>query len=191
VTALDFVIERFERGIQKRKAIVEDVDTDKSEILVKAAPYGIMSDIGGGIDEQFEPGTFARAAKAPERLYLTHDHDGPLVGRGLEVDDRADGVWMRARLAPTTAAKDMVALIEAGMLHDCSVEFRTMREHMTVTRMGERLRIVHRRAQLLGVAVVNEAAHQEAYVASVREAELERKAEEARLWLEAYRTASV
>jgi HK97 family phage prohead protease len=177
---------------QYRSAVIESVDRDKSELFVKAAPYNVRADIGGGIDEEFRTGTFARAAKSPERLLVWHDHRGPMTGRGVAVEDKPDGVWVRARLASTTAAKDMVSLIDDKFLTDVSIEFNPMPEWMDVQQRGNRLEITHRRAHLLGFAVVPEGAYgSAAFVASLRDLEREREAEKARLWLEAYRRKAI
>lgn len=175
---------------QYRAAVIEDIDVDKSEILVRAAPYGAPTDIGAGVVEEFRPGTFSRAAKTPHRLGVWSGHGGPLIGRGLEVDDREDGIWIRSKIARTQAAKDALLNIEDGISDQVSVEFVPKSEYMDVTAHKGGLNVVHRRAHLLGWAVVPEGAYGPggAFIAAIRaDDEAERKREAARLWLEAYR----
>ncbi len=174
---------------QHRAATVEDIDVEKSEMLVKAAPYGVPTNIGAGIIEEFRPGTFARAAKAPNRLGVWSGHGGPLIGRGLEVDDRPDGVWVRARLGRTQATKDALLNYEDGISSDVSIEFLPMAAHYDITATSSGLNVVHRRATLLGYALVPDGAYgANSFVASIREDdEKEREREKARLWLEEFR----
>lgn len=179
-------------AVQYRAAKIEDIDLERGELYVKAAPYGVPTDIGGNITERFEPRTFAKAAAEPSRLMVFHNHAGPLVGRGIQVEDRPEGIWIRARIGRSQPARDMLADVEDKILTDPSVEFRPMAGHMKVTRNGDRFDVVHKRAHLIGFAMVPEGAYgQSAYVESVRDAQRERDAEAARLWFMEWRSRSV
>lgn len=174
-------------AVQFRAATIEDIS--ERELFVRAAPYSEeFTDIGGGISERFIRGAFAKAANAPQRISLFHDHGGPLVGRGTEVDHRNDGVYVRFKIGRTAPAEEMRSLIEDRILTDVSVEFRPVAEAMKVERDGDRLRVTHRKAILSGVAVVPEGAYgEQALVLSMRDLERERKVEAARAWLEEYK----
>lgn len=175
-------------AVQHRTATVEDIDTERSEILLKAVPYEESVDIGGGIVETFKRGAFAKAAAAPTRLSLWRDHGGPLIGRGMEVDDRDNGVWFRAKLGRTTAAKDALLDLEDGIAADPSIEFRPLHDYMRVEARGKGFSVIHRRAHLLGVAIVQTGAYSgSAWVEAVREEEAERRVEVERAWLAEYR----
>ena len=179
-------------AVQYRAAKIEDVDPAKGELYVKAAPYDQLTDIGGGVDEMFHAGAFARSANSPGRLMVHHDHKGPLVGRGISVDDRPDGIWIRARIGRSQAARDMLGDIEDKILTDPSVEFRPLPGHMKVSRSGDRFQVVHRRAHLLGFAMVPEGAYGgSAFVESVRDARRERDADAARAWFMEWRARPV
>lgn len=177
-------------AIQYRAARIEDLDTAAHEMYVRAAPYGEeFTDIGAGIQERFLPGTFARAAKAPHRLSVFFDHGGPLVGRGTEAEDRADGIYVRAKIGRTGPAEEMLSLLADGILTDVSVEFRGLPDHMRIERQGDGLRVTHRRAHLTGFAAVPEGAYAErALVLSARDARREREAEAARAWLQEFKS---
>ena len=178
-------IEELEGGaVQYRAAEVQDVDTSNREMLVRAAPYDMPTDIGADIIETFLGGTFSRAVRAPQRVSAWWEHGGPLIGRGLQVEDRADGVWIRAKIGRTTAANDVLSLIEDELLKEVSVEFRPIPSGLNVERRGSKLHVTHSRAHLLGFAVVSSGAYGSgAYVASIREEALDREREAARLWL--------
>ena len=173
-------------AVQYRAATIEDVADH--EILVRAVPYDAPTDIGGGIVEEFKRGAFGRAAKAAHRLSVWHDHGGPLVGRGLELDDRDDGPYIRAKIGKTAAAEEMLSLVKDDILTDVSIEFRALPDYLQVDRTGDGLRVTHRRAHLLGFALVAEGAYAEkALVLSARDAKRERDAEAARAWFQAWR----
>lgn len=176
-------------SVQFRSATVEDVDGPKGEILMKAVPYGIPTDIGGDITEEFKPGAFARSAKSPQRLTLWSGHGGPVIGRGVEASSKQDGLWLRMKVGRTSAAQDAILNLEDGIQSDPSVEFRPMADFMRVEqRTDGGLTVTHRRAHLLGVALVTDGAyHGEAFVEAVRESQQERAIEEAKLWFEAWR----
>lgn len=175
-------------AVQHRSATIEDIDTVKGELYVKAAPYGELTDIGANIDELFHPGTFARAANSPGRLMVFHNHAGPLVGRGTEVVDKPEGIWIRSRIGRSQAARDMLADIEDKILTDPSVEFRPLPGWMKVQRTGDRFRVEHRRAHMIGFAMVPEGAYGgSAFVESVRDAQRDGDAEAARVWFMEWR----
>jgi HK97 family phage prohead protease len=181
-----------EGAVQYRNATVESIDVTTREMMVRAVPYGEDVDIGAGITETFERGAFANAVKEPHRLCVWHDHGGPLVGRGMAVEDRSDSVHIRARIASTAAAKEMLTLIDEKILTDVSVEFGIIRQAMTVKDLGAgEFHVKHKRAHLRGFAMVPEGAYREmAYVESVRSAERGRDVEAARAWLLAYQRAN-
>lgn len=176
-------------AIQYRAAVVEDLDREKSELLLKCVPYEHEVDLGGNLFESFARGAFAKAAKVPSRLGVWSEHGGPFVGRGIEAEDRQDGFWLRARLGRTQAAQDMAMLIEDKLLTDASVEFVPQAGFMDVHRDGDRIHVKHRRAHLRGVAVTFAGAYgAEAFVASVRaEDKREAEVERARLWFMEWR----
>lgn len=177
-----------EGAVQHRSASIEAVDVTTREILVRAAPYGSEHDIGAGIVEAFEPGCFASSIKDPGRLFVTHEHGGPLIGRGIEAEDRADGVWIRSRIASTSAAREAMILVDEKVLQDVSVEFRALRPSMVVRELADgKIGIRHKKAQLQGYALVSNGAYgSDAYVAEIRSATEEREHEKARAWLDAF-----
>lgn len=178
-------------AVQYRSAEVQDISGH--EIYVKAVPYADeFTDVGGGISERFLPGTFARAVKAPERVAVFHDHQGPLVGRGTEVEDKTDGVYIRAKIGKTQAALDFLSLIEDKILDQMSVEFRAINDGMKVERRGDRLFVTHTRAHLTGVAGVPEAAYQgQTPILSARDLQRDRAVEAARAWLAEYKARRI
>ena len=156
--------------VQVRAAAVEEVDPDAGTILLRAAPYGEETRLARGLFEVFEPGAFARAANAPHRAKLWNGHGGPLIGHAVEIDDRADASWIKARFSNTLAGQEARELAADGTLDACSVEFVPMPDHMKVTRDADgAVHVRHARARLLGVALVPHPAYEGAAVVSVRD----------------------
>jgi len=181
--------EEFEGGaVQFRAAEIKEMSVENREMFVRAVPYNVTQDIGSDILETFEEGTFARAVKAPQRVSAWWEHGGPMIGRGIQVIDQSDGVWIRAKIGRTNAANDVISLFEDKLIKDVSIEFRPIPEAMSILQDGKKLSVRHRRAHLLGFAVVSNGAYGDgAYIASVRDEQLEREREAARLWLQAVR----
>lgn len=156
--------------VQTRSAVIEDVDPDEGTVLVRAAPYEVETQLGHDLYEVFSRSAFANAAKAPSRVKAWHEHRGPLVGHALVVDDKPDGVWIKAKIANTLAGQEVRELAREGFLTDVSVEFRPMKEYLKAQRKSDGIHVRHDRAHLLGFAFVSHGAYGEhAYVASVRD----------------------
>ena len=126
-------------------------------------PYGVASRIGGVFDEVFEPGAmrFDRGVLAN----MQHDRARPLarLGHGLTLTDSAAELRARIELPDTTEGRDTRALIEAGVLTGLSAEFRAVREDWPAPD-----RRVILEAELRGLAVVDDPAHEGALIEEVR-----------------------
>jgi HK97 family phage prohead protease len=156
--------------VQYREATVEHVDPDERTILLKAVPYDVETALDRDLFESFSKRCFARATKAASRTKLWYLHGGPLIGHALDVEDRDDGVWVRARFSTTINAEEARSLAGDGSLDQCSITFRPLAEFMRVNRKPDGLHVRHDRAALLGVALVPHGQYDSnAFVASVRE----------------------
>jgi HK97 family phage prohead protease len=155
---------------QHRKADIEHVDPIAGTILMRAAPYDHEIQLAPDLWESFAPAAFAAASKAPHRSKLWNEHRGPVVGCGVDIEDRPDGIWIRARFANTLAGQEARELARDKIKDQVSVEFRPLEEWLTIKRAENGLHIRHKRAHLLGVALVAHGAYDdEAFVASVRD----------------------
>lgn len=179
-------------AVQTRAATVEAIDTEEGTVLLRAAPYGVEAQLEPELWESFAPGTFAAAANAAHRVKFWHGHstgNGALIGHARSIEDRADGVWVRARFSNTAAALEARELAGDGTLDQCSIEFRAPEDGYRVTRRRDGLHVRHYRAQLLGVALVPHGAYGDgAFVASVRDAEADHARELAIARLSALRS---
>jgi HK97 family phage prohead protease len=112
------------------------------------------------------------AAKAAHRVKLWHEHDGPLIGRAVNVEDRPDGVWVRSKFSNTPPGQEARELARDGTLDQCSVTFKPMDDWYKRTDKPDGIHFRHSRAYLLGVALVAHGAYgDEAYLAEVRDAD--------------------
>jgi HK97 family phage prohead protease len=160
--------------VQCRSATVTALQPDERLVELRAVPYGVETRLGPRLYESFGPRAFANAAKDPARITLYAGHStegGQAVGRAEVVQDSADGVTIRARVSNTAAGDDLLTLARDGVLGEASVEFHPIEDEMKITRRGDDTVVRHRRAHLLGVALVPHGAYgQGATVLSVRSA---------------------
>jgi HK97 family phage prohead protease len=168
--------------IQTRSATLAALDVDERLVELRAVPYGVESRLATHLVESFSPRAFANAGKDPARVKLWDRHStegGNPVGWAEAVEDRADGVYIRARVSATAAGNDLLTLARDGVLDEASVEFQPIPDDMRVTRRGEDTVVLHRRARLLGVALVPHGAYgRDAVVLSVRDERADREREE-------------
>jgi HK97 family phage prohead protease len=149
-------------GLVTRAATLEAFDPDEGTILVRAAPYDVETELTPGLFERFARGTFEAASAAPHRVKLWLGHStagGTPVGVGRTVEDRRDGVYVRAKIANTAAGHDARELAADGVLDECSVEFTTGPDWYTARRRPDGVHVTHTRGRLLGVALVPHGAY--------------------------------
>lgn len=162
-------------GLQFREASIEAVeqDAEKREILMRAVPYGVETQLASNLFEEFAPKAFERAAADPSRvkLWLGHsDAGGKIVGQAIEVRDESDGVWIRAKVSQTSSGDELLTLARDKVLDEASIEFNAVMGALETRRKGENLHVRHKRGVLRGVALVPHGAYgRNALVASVRE----------------------
>ena len=139
-------------------------------------PYGTASRIGGVFDEVFEPG-----AMRFDRVManVQHDRARPLarLGHGLTLTASHAELRARIELPDTSEGRDTRALIEAGVLTGLSAEFRAVREDWPAPDR----RVIHE-AELRGLAVVDDPAHEGALIEEVRARLATPKAPRRRRW---------
>jgi len=170
--------------IQTRSATVSALDAEQRIIELLAVPYGVETRLSPSLVESFAARAFGNAGKDPGRVKLWHGHStagGSIVGSAALVEDRAEGVFIRARVSHTAAGDDLLTLAQDGVLDEASVEFQPIPADMNVTRRGEDTVVRHKRARLLGVALVPHGAYgRGAVVLSVRDEAADRARDE---WL--------
>jgi HK97 family phage prohead protease len=130
-------------------------DDDGLHICGYAAVFDSDSEpIAGMFLERIQRGAFKDTLKAAPDVRLLVNHDGLPLARttngSMSLSERPRGLWFEADLAPTTAARDLHALIERGDVDQMSFAFTVAEDRWeyreesgsdfdlrTITRIGE------------------------------------------------------
>lgn len=128
-----------------------------------AMPYNEVAVATFG-PERFEPGAFGEGRASDVILNLQHQRVVPIArtGAGLELVDGPDALCMVANLPDTTAARDGVELVKAGVLRGLSIEFHALEE-----RLENGVRVISK-ALLSAIGVVDSPAYELATVEARR-----------------------
>jgi len=142
------------------------------ELTGRVVPYGVTVELFPGLRERFLPGAFAAQTKDPGRVKIAYRH-GEIIGRVVELEDRADGLHVRGRILShddRPLARQALADLRDGLVDELSVGFLPVRNGMTVTEDKAGTLWEHKRATLREISVVPWGAYgRNARVASVRE----------------------
>lgn len=143
-------------AVIERRAGPLELRAEGRVLVGPAIKYG---DISLSHRERFERGAFALDGRT-RWLNLRHDPEKALAwtGAGLTIEDRADGLHVRAELAAIPAADRALADVQAGRLTGFSVEFRALSE-----RRDSGVRVIER-ADLDGVGLVGAPSYQQSTV---------------------------
>lgn len=155
---------------QFRAAAIEGIADDEERIItMRAVPYDVETHLWGDVHESFAPGAFSRSAKDPARVKFYLGHGGPLVGMAEMVEEREDGAWITARVSRTVSGDELLTLARDKVLDEASIEFRVVKDGTLISKRDGKTLWRHKRAQLLGVALVPHGAYgRHALVKSVR-----------------------
>ena len=132
-----------------------------------AIAYGDTARVGARA-ERFLPGAFGDVSKLDVILNAQHDRSAPLArthGGGLELDDSATALSVRATLPETRVADDILTLVESRVLRGFSIEFLAQRERL----VGKTRELLA--ARLLNISVVDRPAYPQSTVAAREEVE--------------------
>lgn len=141
----------------------DPVTGDGREVTIRLVKWGEVADYTNeGYRETFAPGAFA--GTDPTRVTIeAQGHQREIAGRGIALEERADGAYLRARIANTTGGNDLLELIRDGSLSSASVVFRPISSRRRADGVIERTN-----AELARVAVLDRGAYPSAAVVSVR-----------------------
>lgn len=132
---------------------------DEATVEGIAVPYGETISVGG-FRERFAPG----AAEGSEGVKLFWRHD-EIIGAVDTLEDREDGLFIRARIADTTLGRDARALLKLGAIDRFSVGFIPVED-----REDEDGTIVRTKVALREVSLVPHPAYSGATVTQARAA---------------------
>ena len=133
-------------------------------VELRIVPWNVTAQTADG------PEAFARGAfkgTDPGRVTIeAQRHGGPLVGRGVAIEERDDAAYLTARIAPTPAGDELLTLAREGVLQDASVVFVPRTSKRRSDGVVERQSVELRR-----VAILERGAYPGAGVVAVRAAE--------------------
>lgn len=132
----------------------------------RVVPYGQTIDLGNGRLERFARGAFTGTRPSDVVLLQAHDQRAP-IGRGVEIEDTADGAYMEFRLASTERAQEQRQLVLDGVLRSLSVGFQPV-QHRKIKGKAGRTIVEHTKVLLREVSTVLFPAYQGAAITAVR-----------------------
>lgn len=138
----------------------------------RCVPYGIAAEVcdpgGEPYLEEFAPGAFARAVRAPGRVEFRYHHGTGLadwIGRAqsfAETDEGLDGTF---RVIPGVFGDQALTLVDEGLLTGLSVGFRSLARRERKSSAGA---IIRERCHLVEVSLTASPSWQEAAVTGRR-----------------------
>lgn len=140
---------------------VRDEENAQRTVEMRIVPYGVTAQTSDG-PERFARGAF-RGVDASRVTIEAGRHGGPLVGRGLSLEERDDAAYLTARIAPTAAGDELLTLTREGVYQDVSVVFVPRTSKRTADGVTERQAVDLRR-----VAILERGAYPGAAVVAVR-----------------------
>jgi HK97 family phage prohead protease len=158
-----------------RQFAVELEESDGRTLEGRVVPYGVSATVGDPPDyrpyeEAFVRGAFAGAVKAPNRVYLTFEHDlsphpapDNIIGHGVEFEERDDALYGRFRVLDDPGGEKARLLIREKILGAMSVEFKPLSKPRIVNGVVQRLKV-----HLDRVALVRQGSYPGAEVLALR-----------------------
>jgi HK97 family phage prohead protease len=138
---------------------------DKREIGAFIVPWNVTVNTPQGLEE-FERGAFA--GTDPGRVKLRMEHQNPVAGKGIRIEERDDGAHMVFRVSKTAKGDEILTLAADGVTDGVSVGFFEKPDGTVVKqRNGRRVR-VHRSVDLREVSTTWQPVYERAAVQYVR-----------------------
>lgn len=178
-------------GIEWRNA-AEFRSAAPGRLVGYAAVYGAWSQDLGGFVERVAPGAFDASLREPDRILALWDHDGRHVlgrvgARTLRLASDTKGLHFEIDLPPTTAGRDLGALVERGDVAGASFAFQVRPNGDTWEHVGTIVRRVLRDLDLKEITVTADPAYPDTSVAKRHLASFDPWFVRARLYLETCR----
>ena len=137
----------------------------KREIGAFIVPWGVTVNTPQGLEE-FQRGAFAGVD--PSRVKLRMEHQNPVAGKGVSIEERADGAHMVFRVSKTAKGDEILTLAADGVTDGVSVGFMEKPGGTVIQqRNGRRVR-VHRDVDLREVSTTWQPVYERAAVQYVR-----------------------
>ncbi len=149
-----------------------EMGADGRNLEILCVPFNTPTRVSDSKDtppyvEEFLPGAFDGASKAPNRVWLDFEHQvaiNGLLGHGTEFEERADALYGRFRVTEHPDGDKALALIRDRVLTGASVMFQPLRSLRTPEGVVQRAKV-----HLDRVALCRIGAYAEAQVLAVRQ----------------------
>ena len=140
---------------------------------LRVVPYNVSAQVRDAPDaepylEQFAPGAFARAVRAPDRVQFRYHHGQGLadwIGRGVSFAEGDGGLDGSVRVLPGVFGDQALTLVDEGLLQGVSVGFQDLARRNR--RAGDGA-IIRERCHLVEVSLTPEPAYAGAQVTGRR-----------------------
>ena len=137
----------------------------KREIGAFIVPWNVTVNTPQGLEE-FQRGAFA--GTDPGRVKLRMEHQNPVAGKGIALEERADGAYMTFSVSKTAKGDEILTLAADGVTDGVSVGFMERPGGTVIQqRNGRRVR-VHRKVDLREVSTTWQPVYERAAVQYVR-----------------------
>lgn len=166
--------ERAERPVLRREFAAElSTRSDGRTIDALIVPYNVPTEVADPPDyrrytEMFVKGAFARALKAPFRVWLNFEHKPGfqnVIGNGVTFEERDDGLYGELEIDEGQDGDKALRFVHKNILRSLSVEFKAMSRDLP-NADGV---VVRRSVHLDAVALCRRGAYDDAKVLAVRE----------------------
>jgi HK97 family phage prohead protease len=163
-----------------------DETGERGRILdLRVVPYNVSARVrdpgGEPYLEQFAPGAFARACRAPDRVELRYAHGSGLadwIGRGVEFREADDGLDGSVRVLGGVFGDQALTLVDEGLLTGLSVGFADLARRNRRAADGA---VIRERCHLVEVSLTPNPAYAGAVVTGRRHAQLQPELAELRV----------
>lgn len=162
-----------EQHVESRELTTEGIhvrDIEKREIEARVVPWDDVIQTSAGY-EMFERGAFS--GTQAQDVVLRMSHQDPPAGRGIALEDRADGAYMIFRVSKTAKGDEILTLASDGVTKGVSVGFETVPGGTDFRVVEGQRTAVYTRAKLREVSTTWNPAYTRAQVLSIREQEVE------------------
>jgi len=145
-------------------------DESRREIAMRVVPWGVTVNGKEG-PEEFQSGAFAGID--PAKVVLRLEHENPAAGRGIELEERADGAYMVFKVSKTQRGDEILALASDKVTRGASPGYYDVAGGTEIHyRNGRRTRVV-RKADLREVSTTWRPTWEQSAVLFVRSKEEE------------------
>jgi HK97 family phage prohead protease len=153
----------------------ELVAGDGRTVDLRIAPYGQRAHANDGLggvrrgvlyEEEILPGTFDHQLNAAHRVHMNVEHEPGIlgvVGRGVSLESRHDGLYGSFRFLETHAGDTALALVREGALGGVSFEARFKKSLRSAVGVVQRVK-----ADLVNIALCRDPAYESAVVLGLR-----------------------